>query len=345
MGIDVKDYITYNVNDKWIEHGCEYAQLSWTHTYNRMGRADIFYKMKNIVKGIVAQDGIESHLSKLNIQYKKKDRTRWYETDRYDLEVSGKKYDVKANRVANDFTNPKDLLKYSALVPSDQLHARSLNDDDIYIFAFIDYKENEHPPFYDPRSSLDKFTGSPHGKWIVHGFWDYDFIRRKKSTIDRVGTLEIKSNDQKDCGITFELGGTTEPKKAYYEQIKLNNLVPHGFSTADFYELFYIRPISNKLPNGKITISTSEGANDEINPLMGFASKIVNRETKIQQNDWGDIWLYDCKVYYVGYMTKGDFKKNSEELKRFDKTVYQFETQTNNNRMYVKDLAPVSDLF
>lgn len=345
MGIDVNDFVKYSADDEWIKHGTEYAQLSWTHTYNRMGKADLFYKMKNIVKGIVAQDGMERHLTKQNIQYNKKDRKYWYDTDRYDLEVDGVKYDVKANRVANDFASPKDLLKYSALVPKDQLNARSLNEDDIYIFAYIYYKEKMHPPFYDPRSSLDEFTDADHGKWIVHGFWHYDFNRRNKSNLDRVGTVEIRSDDQRDNSITFELGGTTQEKEAHVEHIKLNSLNSHGFSIADFYELFYIKPLTNKLPNGTITITTSKGAKDVINPLMGFVSKKVNREIIITQNDWGDIWLYDAKVYYVGYMTKGDFKKQSEELKRFDKTVYQFEIQADNNRMYVNDLKPMSDLF
>jgi hypothetical protein len=345
MGIGIKDFVSYNAEESWIKHGAEYAQLSWTHTFNRMGSADIFYKMKNIVKGIVAQDGIENKLTKQNIKYKKKERKYWYDTDRYDLEINGIKYDVKANRVAKNFTVPGDLLKYSALVPTDQLKARSLEGQDIYIFAYIDYKEKFLPPFYDPRSSLDKFTNEEHGKWIVHGFWDYDFNRRNLSKLNRVGTVEIKSNDQRDKGITFELGGTTEAKQSYIEHITLNHLNPHGYSITDFYELFYIKLLKNKLPYGTITIATSEGAKEVINPLMGFDSKKVNREIIIKQNDWGDIWLYDAKIYYVGYMTKGDFLKQSEELKRFDKTVYQFEIQTDNNRMYVPDLKPLRDLF
>ncbi len=346
MGVSVKDIVSFKAQDDWITHGTEYAQLSWTHTYNRMGSSDIFYKMRNIVKGITAQDGVEEQLLKRNIPYNKKDRKRWYETDRYDLEVNGVKYDVKCNRVSNDFSTPKDLLEYSALVPSDQLNSRSLNDNDIYIFAFINYKEKTYSPHFNPRSTLDKFTKDiEHGKWIVHGFWDKDFIRRNRSNLSRVGRIEIVSEDEQDKGMKFEVGGTVAPKEAHKEIIKLNPLNPHGYSIADYYELFYIRPLSNKLPYGTITVLSDEGANEKIHPLMGFDSKRVNGEVRVTQNDWGDIWLYDAVIYYVGYMTKGEFKENSEELQRFDKSVKQFEIQTDNNRMFVNELRPMIELF
>ena len=349
MVVKEKDILVMKVDAQSTKQGAEYAEKTWPVTFNRMGKADIYERMINIVKGIAAQKTIEDLLESKKIKYEKKDRKKWYETDRYDIFVQGTKYDIKTNRCDKAvFQNKKLLLDYSALVPTDQLFSRTLDDDDIYIFAFILYKQNKIYG-YDPRNVL--YRRPKDGEWIIHGFWRYEFLKPPKWTkehgTENLGQIEISSSSQKDKNQRFLLGGTRSLREFGSEEVTLLGTNPKCVTDNEFFQLFFIRSLNGRIPNGKITIKCQNSDVPEIiNPVGGFLTRRLEKKgLELIQNDWADIWLYDAYIYFVGYMTKGEFAEKSEEIKRFDKTVEQFETKVPNNRLYVHQLNPFGDLF
>jgi hypothetical protein len=325
MSLNKNDIKVLSVKDEFVEDGTKYAEKSWVYTFNRMGKADIYERMKNIVKGIIPQSAIEYLLKKNRIKYETKDRKRWFEINRYDIFVEGRKYDIKANFIDTrrpEFstlspTNLEPLLDCSALVPTDQLHSRSMGDKDIYIFCFITGRANDLYG-YNPKEVLVRRLNQIDGRWILHGFWEYEFIKPPKWIQQygkkKLGRISLRSSSKHDDGKEFLIGGTIEEKKFLTEKITLD----------------------------KQKASTE---NETIKPRGGFNIQKVKGEFQLIQNDWNDIWFYDGTIYIVGYMTKEEFKRKSKEIKRFDKTVKQFEPKTDNNRLYVYDLHPIREIL
>jgi|YelNatPaOPRAMG01_1025707.scaffolds.fasta_scaffold21271_3 hypothetical protein len=341
------DIITLKTKDKWIVPAVKYAEKSWPCTFNRMGKANIYERMRNIVKGIIVQQAFEDKLKECKIKYETKDRRKWYEIDRYDIYINGKKYDIKTNWI-DSIPNKKWLLDCSALVPTDQVYSRTLSDDDIYIFCFITGKIHNLNG-YNPKEVLAKPCFDKDGMWILHGFWDYEFLKPPKwikaQGCKDLGHVLLKSTSRSDVGKSFILGGTRVQKEFQFEEITLDNK-REAVTTREFFQLFFIRPLDNNIPEGKIIIQTERGKVKEvINPRGGFMTERREKQLQLLQNDWDDIWIYNSVIYMVGYMTKGEFKEKSEEIKRFDKTVKQFEIKTDNNRLFVSQLHPISDLF
>ncbi|MEM2175309.1 MAG: hypothetical protein QXI58_06785 [Candidatus Micrarchaeia archaeon] len=349
--ITEKDIRIMEALDKFVETGTKYAEKSWVYTFNRMGKADIYERMRNIVKGIIPQAAFEFLLKQKKINYQTKPRERWYEINRYDIFVDNRKYDIKANFIdtsKREFRNlsPDNvtpLLDCSALVPTDQLHSRSMEDNDIYIFCFLT-GEIKNLNNYQPNRMLFR---EKDGNWILHGFWEYQFIKPpkwiKKHGNESLGKITIISKNKNDDGKEFLVGGTKEEKNFYVEKVKLNNC--EATTKEEFFQLFFIRPLDCLIPYEKLIIKTEAGYEEIIHPKGGFKTQKIRGKIQLRQNDWNDIWIYNPTIYFVGYMTKKEFLNKSEEIERFDKTVKQFEPKTLNNRLYVYQLRPIDEIL
>ncbi len=347
--------IILDVEDKWVEDGTKYAEKSWPSTFNRMGKANIYERMRNIVKGIIPQSAIEDLLEYKNIHYETKDKKRWFEINRYDILVNGIKYDIKSNFIDTNKAYFRDLspnncsplLDCSVLVPTGQLHARTMRDDDIYIFCFMTGDYNNLLG-YDPKDELYRKTDTIDGKWILHGFWGYEFTKPPRWTKvhgkDKLGHILLSSTSDLDINKEFLIGGTREEKEFSIEKIKLNGS-KQATTREEFFQLFFIRVIDGLIPDGTIILESESDEREVIEPVGGFETQKVEREIRLIKNDWDDIWIYNGRLYFVGYMTKREFKSKSEEIERFDKTVIQFEPQVDNNRLHVTDLHPISDIL
>lgn len=349
--ITEKDIMIIEALDKFVETGTKYAEKSWVYTFNRMGKADIYERMRNIVKGIIPQAAFEFLLKQKKINYQTEPRERWYEINRYDIFVDNRKYDIKANFIDTSKTefrnlspnNVTPLLNCSALVPTDQLHSRSMEDNDIYIFCFLT-GEIKNLNNYEPNQMLFR---KKDGNWIIHGFWEYEFIKPPKWINEygnkNLGKITITSSDKSDEGKKFLVGGTKKERNFYAEEVKLNHR--RATTEEEFFQLFFIRPLDCLIPYGKLIVKTETGYEEIIQPRGGFEIRRIKEKIKLTKNDWNDIWIYKPIIYFVGYMTKKEFLDNSEEIKRFDKTVKQFEPKTDNNRFYVYNLRPINEIL
>lgn len=339
MSIKVNAIKKLSVDKQWIIKGTKYAEKSWPYTYNRMGKSDIYQRLRNIVKGVIAQESLGFLLHSIGIPYETKPREKWYEVNRFDYLVNTSKgklvIDIKSFFIPRSNTLFKQegdnyFLDCSALVPKDQIEGREMNDNDIYIFAFIvgvEQKEMEMGLF--PTEC----------KWLIHCMWEYEFFKPPKYLNEYgctpLGTIKV-SSVPRDTNREFILGGTAKEKQFYFEKIRFDS---NGISETkkEFFQLFFIRPTDNKLPSGNIQIESKEKKVANIPPTYGFKGP--------NSNGWDDIWIYDAEIYYVGFATKGYFKNHADLVPRFSKTVKQWEPKTDNYGILVKDLPnPISKL-
>jgi hypothetical protein len=143
------------------------------------------------------------------------------------------------------------------------------------------------------------------------------------------------------------IGGTQVEETFISEKVKLKDR--KAYTKFEYHQLFFIRSPDGLLPDGMLTIETSSGVSEKINPKGGFKLNHPNPgndgELRVIQNDWYDLWFYDAKLYIVGYMTKSEFKARSSEIKSGDGSVKQFVPKTDNNRVYVSELNGIEQLF
>lgn len=339
MSIKVNAIKSLPVDEQWIVKGTKYAEKSWPYTYNRMGKRDIYQRLRNIVKGVIAQESLGFLLRTINISYEIKPREKWYDVNRFDYLVNTTKgklmIDIKSFFIPRSNLLFKQegknyFLDCSALVPKDQIEGREMKDNDIYVFAFIVGKEQK-------SSEMGLFPVEC--KWLIHCMWEHKFFKPSIYLNEYghtpLGTIKVLSS-AKNANREFIFGGTAKEKEFYFEKIRLDN---KGSSETkkEFFQLFFIRPTDNKLPASDIQIKSEDKKVAIIPATYGFRGP--------DYNGWDDIWIYDAEIYYVGFATKGYFKNNADMVPRYSKTVKQWEPKTDNYGILCKDLPnQVSEL-
>ncbi|MGC8621846.1 MAG: hypothetical protein ACP5U0_08045 [Caldisphaera sp.] len=346
------DIIIVDTKKQWVEKALNYALKSFYITYNRMGTANPYKRIRHIETGLIAELAVADFLkrNKLNINFR--GRTPWYATDRYDLGVGKVKIDIKSNLIDLSNKNPNisndtklDILTYNVLVPADQVNSKTLGPNDIYVFPFL-RGETRSFKNYTPSESL--LRPSIDGEKIVHAFWDYEWWKPKKwedenynGNAPELGQIIIQSNNNMDKGIKFKLIGTSARKMFDQEILTLNESC-YALSNKRFFQLFAIVSENNKIPAGTLTISTKNRPNlsEKIMPRGGFLIK----DKKLIQNDWEDVWIYNSKTFIAGFITKAHFKRIAKLIPRFTKEKL-FETKTDNKGIRAKNLSPIMEFI
>ncbi|MFX1284726.1 MAG: hypothetical protein ACFFB5_13790 [Promethearchaeota archaeon] len=349
-----EDIIHIETKDKWILQGIKYAEKALNSTFNRMSSANPYYRMKNLVKGIIPELAFEELLETKNVMYEKERGTKWYDVDRYSLTINTHKCDIKSffldldssyleSKNIGDLSpsSTKWLLDCAALVPSDQLKAKSMIDDDFYIFAFVTGKLTPDNGCID----LDSFQESRYKKYFIHSFWEYAWVKPQKFIKaygpSQLGRITIISNNEDDHSKEIVIGGTSSYRKFMFEKVILKGNPPKSKTQNSFFQLFYVHVPNGMIPQGTLTIKAETDMPREIiEPKFGFKVRRKTREKVcILQNDWENIWIYDTNIYFVGYMKKGEFKEHSRAIPRFYKNVKQYQnTMTANNLLEVSEL-------
>jgi hypothetical protein len=311
------DIFTVDVSDKMILEAVHYAEKSLHYTYNRMGSSNMYDRVRNIVKGLIMEAAFKRLLDIHHVKYDLLGNTHFTKKDRYDVGIDGHKYDVKgffigesskANAIKQDIGW---LLDCSALVPSDQIAAKSLKNDDLYVFPFLTgevERNNEPDMFSDERY-----------RYMIHCFWDFKWFKNPQWA--SLGKLTIRS--KMDNSIKLRIGGQGQNKEMIVEEF---NLGPNSMvrTKNNFFTALFIQ--TNAYVDGIICIQSNKFPEPE----------------QIKLIDWGNIWMYDGKVYFTGYITKKEFKSQAVVLPRFYKKCKQYgETKTDNHSVLVKDLYPL----
>ena len=160
MPLSSTSIVRIPVQEIWINDGLKYGQISWTQTFNRMGKASPYKKIQNIAIGKIAEDAVKNYLKSENLTFDLKGSTKWYEIDIDDLEIKNFQVDIKSNLIdlSSTYIKKKNIgsttdaklawyNKCHALVPSDQVAAKNRgnkNMNKLYIFVFVEGKINQN---------------------------------------------------------------------------------------------------------------------------------------------------------------------------------------------------------
>lgn len=343
--INANDIISLDVKNEWIRSGLNYSLISWTSTFNRMGKPNPYSRIEKIMLGIIAELSIEKFLSDSKVKYETKGKTKWYEEDRYDIGLNGYAIDVKSNfldlnssyiinKLTNLFEDKKNwFLKCHSLVPLDQFNPgsnerRAHKRDKIYIFPFIE----------------GSFSHNTNNSPLIHCLWDYKWLKRAEhKDLPNLGKISIEySGSIKNASITIY--GTTSKNNSCIEKIKLNT--GNNLTINDFFQIFTIEWSSDTPPDGKIKLTSKVLKLIEIiKPEFTFELEKNDVGYWPKENNWQSLNLHNSKVHILGWIYEEDFRIVGSEQKRFTKTIEQYsEIKVDNWGCFVKELEPMKSI-
>ena len=341
MVLKSRDIVSIPVLNQWIIKGLKYGQLSWTQTFNRMGKSNPYKKIQNIAIGKIAEQAVQKYLQSNQIKFDLKGSTKWYEIDIDDLEINDYQIDIKSNFIDKNTSYIKkksigSMLENRldwygtchALVPSDQVASKNRGNNlmkKIYIFVFAEGTIN-------PQST----------KHIIHAFWDYRWLKKAEhKNAAHLGHLRLSSSTKKELKVTIY--GTTEPKKGIIETITLN----HGdaITKNSYHQLFAIYS-ENGIPDSVLKIeSKSAKLTETIKPKLSFNVDSSTKPITVLENEWSSVDVQIDHCYIAGWIKKDDFLVISNEYPRYTKIFEQYQdTLTDNFACKVQELEPITQI-
>jgi hypothetical protein len=340
--ITANDIVKIDIQEQWFRKGLEYALISWTSTFNRMGKPNPYIRIEKILLGIIAELAIEEYLISSNIEFETNGKTKWHDVDRYDIGINGFAIDVKSNfldlnsaylnlKLPRNIKDKLDwFLKCHALVPLDQFNPasserRAHKRDKVYIFPFIE----------------GNFKEAAGNEALVHTFWDYKWLKRAEyKDLPALGKLSIQYNGTAKAA-SICIYGTTKKNVACFEHV---NLKSNKIETKnDFFQVFSIEWTGQNIPDGLLKINSNKlNIEERIKPECSFElEKRVDGYWPIE-NNWQSLKLYNSQVYMLGWISEEDFRIAGKVEKRFTKTIEQYsEIKVDNWGCLIEELEPL----
>jgi len=331
VGVDVEmvkvgDFIRIEALHQWVVKGCNYAQISLTRTFNRMGSLNFIDRLRRIVVGIIAEEAYFHWLQQKRVPVSLQGRTKWYEKDRYDFGVFGMKHDIKALFVKQLPSVLDLILDWFVLVPVDQFSAIP---KDVYVFAFVFGSWNT-------TGLTHQSERSAMSHWVVHVPWDCRWTVREEHPI---GFLTVWTDSPADEGNIVRLVGTDDLKSRNITKEDIRLSMTPVRTNRSFTELLCVQWLGTLPPKGRVVIEAGDIV-EEIPPEFGFKSK---RKSPPELNGWYDIYLHNAVVLLVGYATKQDICEWSFVPARSQCPPLRL-TLTNNYGQKVRYLQPLSQI-
>ncbi len=343
--IRANNIVSVGVKDCWFRFGLDYALISWTSTFNRMGKPNPYKRLQKILIGVIAENAFEKYLIDNDIVYETSGKTKWYEVDRYDIGINGYAVDVKSSFLdtttvlistkCNDLFRDKLtwFLQCHALVPLDQFNPgknkrRAHKRDKIYSFPFVE----------------GYFKEQSWSKPLVHAFWDYKWLKRAEyKSLPNLGKLKVEyAGHETDAFIRIH--GTTKSKTACIEDVNLNKRKQRTLN--DFFQVFSVEWRGNNKPTAEVRITSDVlKITETIKPECTFELKRIETGYWPIENNWQSIALHNSKVYLLGWIYEEDLRIIGNEYKRFTKTIEQYaETKVDNWGCRIQELEPMNTI-
>jgi len=314
MLLNSKDIVQVDVVDDYIKAGVSYAEKSLHYTFNRMGKSS-YNRIRNIVKGVIMEEAFKGFLDSVDVEYDLLGATHWTKKDKYDVGINGSRCDVKGFFIGKHehqqliYKDPSWLLDCCALVPSDQVNSVNLKENDIYVFPFLTGDTDEFSP--NTFQFRDYY-------YLIHDFFDYKWIKNEGKPLGKIILQSFMQNEVK-----VRIGGLDMNKEIVIEEVVLKPLKSHQTSNV-FQTALFLQ--TNEIPSGGIKVLCPKNV----------------MEHQIDQSAWGNVWIYNPKVFITGWIYKGDFREKSVEIPRYYKDCKQYsETRTINRKILVKELQAI----
>ena len=291
----------------YVHHSASHIQIQTKH-------------LQGIISGVAIELAFRRFLGELNVPHINIHATPFTNPDRYYIAIGGRRCEIKSSfiyqkkRIQAIIKNPARLLKEVARIPVDEMKDSNLTDDGIYIFsvltALTTYNQKKLQQAYQVNQPIHLVHGTPKA-------WADPFHSAS------LGEIALKSNASDP--IMIQLMGQGRNNIRLHEQIMLR---PHQRTAVqnNFYALHYL--------------FTEDFPSDEI----GFYSPTLKNTHIIETTQWENIWVYGMKVFFTGYITRGEFRRRGQVLSG-SRTAQYGNVQTQNLVISTQELHPIFDLF
>lgn len=318
--VQSNDFIKLPYTPDLTEAGIAYACRSLPYTYDRMGGSPV-ERMRRIVAGKAVELAFRRLLAAESVPHDNLGATPFTDPDRYDIAIGGRRCDIKSfqifskARIRRLRRDPSLLLAAQALVPEEQSAASLLDDEDLYVFAFLTALVTARPGdlqrAQDAGQPLYLIHAMP-GNWALHKPWQ------------ALGRLALKAESSQEGWI--ELGGQSAEHGFLSETLELP---PRRRLQArqEFYSLAYLH--TRQLPDAR----------------LGVHSPVLGETHLADPASWGNIWVYGMQILLVGYITRGEFRQNALRLPAGSRVFQYSSTQTPNLALPVIQLHPLRPLL
>lgn len=333
------DIVKLKVDNESLMRGLDYALLSWTSTFNRMGKPNPYSRMQKIMIGVAAEVELQKYLESNRIKYGLKGQTKWYQVDRYDISINNVPIDVKANMLdlnnqyildkIHDTPIDKWLLKCQALVPLDQFNCKSARKiKKCYVFPFICGR-------FDPDNGSDPF---------IHAFWDYRWLKKGDFKKDTTCSNLRLSYTQPSSNASLRIYGTSGDKQACIEDIDLSKA--NVLTKNKFFQVFSILWTGTSKPVGDLSIKwLHNNLKEKIKADLSFNLEKTKDGYVPTLNNWQSMQMFNYDIYIAGWIHENDMRVDGREYKRFSKEVEQYqEIKVDNWGCDVVDLNPLKNI-
>jgi hypothetical protein len=318
--VSLTDFIPLEYSPDLTQAGVAYACEHLISTYDRTAGSDLD-RLRCLVANIAVELAFRRYITKEKIPHNSSSVTHFTDPGRYLIAIGRRRCEIQCfmltrkNHIRQVRKHPEYFLTAQAMVPKDQIESPFLDDEDLYIFAFIN-------ALITPNSrSIKKAAEANQPLFLIHILppsWS------KPDPWESLGKLALKSDLPHETNL--ELGGQGVDRRIQKESVRLIPRVRTQVGP-DFYTLRYLRPSGS--PSG----------------ILGVYSPRLDETHLIQPLEWGNIWIYGLEITLTGYLTRGEFRDRSSYLP-FNSTVFQgIRTRQDNLTLPIMDLHPLQDLF
>lgn len=309
-----KEYIQIECSEDLIEAGITYI----TRHLGQLEAPD-YDHLRQVVVDKIVELAFRRLLTDRDVPHQAQPSTSFTQRDHFDLTIGGRRCSLisrlmrKKEDIAQIHKNP-NLLDQEQIFHSVQEFGTKPHEEDLYIFAFltglVTRSQQDLGKAIDAGQPTFLLNPMPRS-WVYPANWS------------GLGELTLKSDASESAVVT--LGGLNAEKEFITQQV---NLDPQERTPAndDFYGLSYIH--SHTLPDGKI----------------GIHSPVSKDTVVIERYDWGNLYVYGMKIFFVGYLSVGEFNR---QAKRFETGKYTGDLRVGKDTMAVQvdQLRPLPDLF
>jgi hypothetical protein len=314
------NFISLNFTKELTRAGIEYACRSQIYTLDDEG-GSWYDRLQKVVADISVELAFRRYLITHKVPHKIIQTTPFSEPEHYEVSFGGRRCIVvsslitKRDMIRRLRKNPKYLLKASSIVPYKLANLDHLADTDLFLFAFTYALKT------NTMEELSNALNANQPIFLIHKFPDF---WNHPGAWDPIGklTLEVESKE----AISINLGGLGASRERLSENILLHPGVKLRVKNK-YFSLFYL--CTEQLPEGKVIVH----------------SPTINRDHIVQMKDWGNIWIYGMEITLVGYITCGQFRRQSSHLPAGSQSLLIPRTDYDNLALPIASLRPLDELF
>jgi hypothetical protein len=202
-----------------------------------------------------------------------------------------------------------------AIVPDDLLAVGGLGHGDLLVFAFITGLETRS------HAALQRALAAKQKTYLIaipaRTWW------QRKNDGHTLGPLIVNSSNSGLLNLEYGARLTTN-----LYQVERQSIPPfqETSTTTQLSSLFYVH--STHLPDGDLNIHCP----------------VLDLNWLIEPLDWANIWVYGIEIIFVGWNTKGTFRKSSQRLSRGTRTQIGRRTRVDSRAKPVSQLRPLQEI-